>query len=67
MYELQALSDDQVAALLRRALEDERGLADPPSVDDDALAFLAARSGATPARRWRRWSWLPRPWAGAGP
>ena len=44
VYELHALSDDQVAAILRRALEDERGLADPPSVDDDAIAFLAARS-----------------------
>ena len=32
-------------ALLRRALADERGIAAPPAVDDDALEFLAARSG----------------------
>ncbi len=32
-------------ALLRRALRDERGVPDPPDVDDDALEFLAARSG----------------------
>jgi putative ATPase len=34
-----------VLALLRRALGDERGIADPPPVKDDALEFLAARSG----------------------
>ena len=34
-----------VLALLRRALGDERGVPDPPEVDDDALEFLAARSG----------------------
>ena len=45
VYELEALGDDDVEALLRRALSDERGIADPPEVDDDALAFLAARSG----------------------
>ena len=32
-------------ALLRRALGDDRGVPDPPAVDDDALEFLAARSG----------------------
>ena len=45
VYELHALGDDEVASVLRRALEDERGIAEPPAVDDDALAFLAARSG----------------------
>ncbi len=45
VYELEALGDEDVEALLRRALSDERGLPDPPDVDDDALAFLAARSG----------------------
>jgi putative ATPase len=46
VYELEALADDDVLALLRRALEDsEHGLAEPPPVADDALAFLAARSG----------------------
>jgi putative ATPase len=46
VYELQPLSQEQVAALLRRALGDaERGIADPPPVSDDVLEFLAVRSG----------------------
>ena len=46
VYELQPLEAEQVEALLRRALADpERGLADPPPVDDAALAMLAHRSG----------------------
>src|SRR4051794_7529049 len=46
IYELRGLSDDDVKALLRRALDDqERGIADPPPVDDDAIDFLAARAG----------------------
>ena len=45
VYELHTLSDDQVLALLRRALGDERGIPDPPPVKDDALEFLAARAG----------------------
>jgi putative ATPase len=46
VYELRALYEADVLALLRRALEDpERGVADPPEVDDDALEFLAARAG----------------------
>ena len=46
IYELRELSADDVAALLRRALADpERGIADPPGVDDDALELLATRSG----------------------
>jgi putative ATPase len=44
IYELSALDDEQVVALLRRALGDERGIAAAPAVDDDALEFLAARS-----------------------
>ena len=44
VYELRALDDEQVLALLRRALGDERGIAAAPQVDDDALEFLAARS-----------------------
>src|SRR3982751_1378435 len=44
VYELRALNDDHVLALLRRSLGDERGIADAPAVDDDALEFLAARS-----------------------
>lgn len=46
IYELQPLSAEQVEELLRRALADpERGLADPPLVEDAALAMLAQRSG----------------------
>ena len=42
IYELRLLSDADVRALLERALRDV--LDDPPSVEDDALDFLAARS-----------------------
>jgi putative ATPase len=46
IYELQPLEAGQVEELLRRALSDpERGLADPPPVEDTALAMLAERSG----------------------
>jgi putative ATPase len=46
VYELRALEEGDVLALLRRALEGgERGIADPPEVDDEALEFLAARAG----------------------
>jgi putative ATPase len=46
IYELRPLSPEQVEELLRRALSDpERGLADPPVVEDAALAMLAHRSG----------------------
>jgi len=58
IYELRSLEDEHVLALLRRALGDERGLAQAPGaagraamaskaaprVDDDALEFLAARA-----------------------
>ncbi len=46
IYELRGLEPDQVAELLRRALANpERGIADAPSIADDALALLAERSG----------------------
>ncbi len=45
IYELHGLDNDHVLTLLRRALGDERGIADAPEVDDDALEFLAVRSG----------------------
>ncbi len=46
IYELRPLDPEQVEELLRRALADpERGLADPPPVEDGALAMLAQRSG----------------------
>jgi putative ATPase len=46
VYELQPLGAEQVEELLRRALSDpQRGIADPPEVEDAALAMLAQRSG----------------------
>jgi putative ATPase len=45
VYELRALDADAVEALLRRALSDERGIPEPPPVDDAALRMLAERSG----------------------
>ncbi|HET8565924.1 MAG TPA: replication-associated recombination protein A [Solirubrobacterales bacterium] len=46
IYELRPLEPAQVEALLRRALSDpERGIEDPPTVTDEALAMLASRSG----------------------
>ena len=45
VYELRRLDESQVLALMRRALGHERGIPSPPPVDEDALEFLAARSG----------------------
>jgi putative ATPase len=45
VYELRALGEEHILALLRRALGDDRGIADAPRVEDAALEFLAARSG----------------------
>jgi len=46
VYELRPLAPEQVVELLRRALRDpERGLADPPAVEEAALEMLAQRSG----------------------
>jgi len=46
IYELRPLDPEQVEALLRRALSDsERGLAEPPPLEDAALEMLAHRSG----------------------
>ena len=46
VYELRPLEPGQVEELLRRALSDpERGIADPPSVNKEALEMLATRSG----------------------
>jgi putative ATPase len=44
IYELRPLEEEHVLALLRRSLGDERGIAEAPSVEDDALEFLAARA-----------------------
>jgi putative ATPase len=46
VYELRPLEAGQVEELLRRALADpERGIAEPPPIEDAALAMLAERSG----------------------
>ena len=46
VYELKPLEAAQVEELLRRALADpERGIVDPPPIEDAALAMLAERSG----------------------
>jgi putative ATPase len=45
VYELRALEPADVEVLLRRALEDERGIAEPAPITDEALAMLAQRSG----------------------
>jgi putative ATPase len=46
VYELKPLDAGQVEVLLRRALADpERGIAEPPPIEDAALAMLAERSG----------------------
>jgi putative ATPase len=44
IYELRALEDEHILAVLQRSLGDERGIAEAPRVDDDALEFLAARA-----------------------
>jgi putative ATPase len=45
IYEFMPLGEDDVAALLGRALQDGRGLADPPPIADAALEMLAGRAG----------------------
>jgi putative ATPase len=46
IYELHPLEPEQVRELLRRALADpERGIPEPPPIEDAALAMLAHRSG----------------------
>ena len=46
IYELHPLEPERVQELLRRALSDpERGIPDPPEIEDAALEMLAHRSG----------------------
>jgi putative ATPase len=46
IYELRGLEPESIEGLLREALGDpERGIADPPPVDDDAVTLIAARAG----------------------
>ena len=57
VYELKPLDAGQVEELLRRALADpERGLAEPPPIEDAALAMLAERSGGDARVRSSGWS-----------
>ena len=44
IYELRPLEPAQIEQLLRRALSDQRGIPEPPPVEDEALALLAGRS-----------------------
>jgi putative ATPase len=45
IYEFRPLEAADIAALLRRALSDARGLPDAPPVRDEALEMLATRAG----------------------
>jgi putative ATPase len=46
IYELRQLTSEHIRSLLERALDDpERGIADPPEVEPEALELLAVRSG----------------------
>ena len=46
IYELEPLRADEIAGLLRVALSDhERGIAEPPEVEPEALELLATRAG----------------------
>jgi putative ATPase len=46
IYELEPLGPPEVEALVRRALaEPDRGIAEPPDVEDEAIELMATRSG----------------------
>ncbi len=46
LYELRGLTSADIRTLLERALADpERGIAEPPPIDEEALELLAIRSG----------------------
>jgi putative ATPase len=45
IYEFRPLEPAQIEDLLRRALSDERGIPDPPSVASEVLSILASRTG----------------------
>jgi putative ATPase len=45
IYEFRPLDPGHIEDLLRRALSDERGIADPPEVTDEAIDLLATRVG----------------------
>ncbi len=45
IYEFRPLAADDLEGLVRRALEDERGIPDAPAISPEALEVLATRSG----------------------
>ena len=45
IYEFRPLGDAQVEELVRRALSEQRGIADPSEVGEEAIEVLVARSG----------------------
>ena len=45
IYEFRPLGTDEIEALVRRALEDDRGISDPPPVSAEAIEMLASRAG----------------------
>ncbi|MGA8218498.1 MAG: replication-associated recombination protein A [Solirubrobacterales bacterium] len=45
IYEFQPLTVTEIEELILRALGDERGIPDPPSISGDALQLLATRAG----------------------
>jgi putative ATPase len=46
IYELRALGDEEIRVVIERTLDDpERGIADPPPIEAEAIDHLAARSG----------------------
>jgi putative ATPase len=45
IYEFRPLDPAEIASLLRRALEDERGIGEAPPVSEEALEMAASRAG----------------------
>src|SRR5947208_301152 len=45
IYEFRPLEPAEIEGLIRRALGDERGIADPPGLSAEALEMLATRAG----------------------
>jgi putative ATPase len=45
IYEFQPLTAEEIGRLARRALSDERGIPDPPSISAEAMQVLTTRAG----------------------
>ena len=67
VYELHALGEEHVLALLRRALGDERGIAGAPRWTTPRWSSSPRGRPATPAPRCRRSSWPATPSAKGAP